>query len=135
MSETTYAPGDILKVTRTLRVSGPDWQTSNQDGLVAQDVKDTDLHFLIKVGGSEKIELVKKAVSDRNQKYKVGDLLTGKQVRAKMWKRGTVFDLDNHQHAVLTADGNWWAFGNGFRYLIPMENVTNGEVWILEYLP
>jgi hypothetical protein len=131
MSEPTYAPGDIIKVTRTVKVHT--YQNDPSGYLVTHDVQSGDSYRVDARGGSLKIELVCKAAKTRPQ---VGDVLTGKQIRETQWKRGTylVSPLENVTDGyALQPNGKWRSTKYGME--IEFSSFYDGDQLRLVHLP
>lgn len=110
---TDFRKGDLVKLTRTLRVHN----TDGEGNLYGRDEK-SGIRFEVLKGGSLKLELLHRS----KPKPRVGDVLTGPEVRETQWKRGTVLSniMSTRTSAfILTADGDWVnQLGQHFSFIV-----------------
>lgn len=102
--------GDIVKSGRTLEV------ISAGDTLIYfKDVQSGQIFSLYTDGsnaGSWTYQMVKRVPRPKPyvRDVVVGDVLTGAQVKARPWKRGThLLGLSRGHHLLLSDDGNWYS--------------------------
>lgn len=120
--------GDVFRESSTLRVV--DEYNANLRHLVAEDVQTREIFHIVPEGTS-KIEVVQKAVPRKPQRqdYAVGDVLTTRELRAVMWKRGTMIArLPGYRvnlASVLCEDGRWHPVSNEYAANFP--KVINGS--------
>ncbi|MGZ4556814.1 MAG: hypothetical protein ACXVXZ_13905 [Mycobacteriaceae bacterium] len=95
-----FKPGDIVKLTRHIEVDSIDDRY-----IFGRDAK-SDQSVGIHYGpdSSAQLEVVKRAV----RKLKVGDEVTGDEIRERQWKRGTIVGHRDEEW-VLHGDGRWYS--------------------------
>lgn len=97
-----YAPGDVVKLTQTLRVTH-----IHDDAITTQDVRNRHEVWLVSIDDTVRLEMVKKAARPKPQ---VGDVLDGAEIIKAQWKRGSVIRCTLQaglSPIVLFADGKW----------------------------
>jgi hypothetical protein len=65
-------------------------------------------------------------------KPRIGDTVTGRQVRETPWQRGTVLREDDDRF-ILGADGMWTSANDGERYAFT--EIWDIDTYVVEYLP
>lgn len=96
--------GDIIKGVRTMEVT-----SAGNIYTYLRDVQDRQV-FVIRTDGSENGSWYYEMVKRVPREVKAGDVLTGAEVKAHQWKRGShlVGELAQH-HFVLTSEGDWFS--------------------------
>jgi hypothetical protein len=96
-----YAPGDVVKISRTIRVVDV-----FGDVIYGDDVKDNNHRVNFANTGTARVEMVKLV----RRKPKTGEILTGAEVVKAHWKRGSMIRCTAQAGLtaiVLFADGKW----------------------------
>lgn len=71
----------------------------------------------------------------KRRKVKVGDKITGNELRSRMWKRGTVIRDQGDGLYILTAGGQWCGSEDTVGMFFGFGDFSNSEQLTVEYLP
>jgi hypothetical protein len=127
----TYTPGDIVKVTRTIKVDSFDG-----DYLHGRDVTDDRQRVFALDIGSTRVEMVKKSVQKSDRRPSVGASVSGRDISRIWWKRGTVILCTRTipENALVLHDDGLWHGVTG-NYACQFDDLNPDAKFVIKYLP